>query len=38
MELMMIQQNVCGKKLYDGSWSINDYEQLIKNCTGQAFL
>ena len=30
MELMMIQQNVCGKKLYDGSWSIQDYEQLIK--------
>lgn len=30
MELMMIQQNVCGKKLYDGSWSINDYVQLIK--------
>ena len=31
MEVVMIQQNVCGRKLYDGSWRINDYKKLIRS-------
>lgn len=29
-ELVIVQQNVRGKDIYDGGWSIQDYENLIK--------
>ncbi len=30
MELVIVQQNVCGRNLFEGKWSISDYEDLIK--------
>lgn len=35
MELVIVQQNVCGRKIYEGNWSIQDYEELLKEVKGK---
>lgn len=30
MELVIVQQNVCGREMYNGNWGRQDYEKLIK--------
>lgn len=35
MELVIVQQNVCGRDIYEGNWSIQDYEELLKELKGE---
>lgn len=35
MELVIVQQNVCGRDIYEGNWSIQDYEELLKEVKGE---
>lgn len=35
-ELVIVQQNVRGRDIYDGGWSIQDYEELIKEVKGKS--
>ena len=35
-ELVIVQQNVRGRDIYDGGWSIQDYEELIKEVKGES--
>ena len=34
-ELIIVQQNVCGRNIYERTWSIQDYEELIKEVKGK---
>lgn len=35
MEFVIVQQNVCGRDIYRGNWSIHDYEKLLKKVKGE---
>lgn len=35
MELVIVQQNVCGRDIYEGNWSIQDYAELLKEVKGE---
>lgn len=35
MKLVIIQQNVCGRNIYEGIWGTKDYEELIKEIKGK---
>lgn len=36
MELVIVQQNVRGRDIYEGVWNIQDYEELIKELKGKS--
>lgn len=35
-KLVIVQQNVRGRDIYDGGWSLQDYEELIKEVNGES--